>query len=95
MGTMIHYQQQNYQMRSPYPDNNIVVNIGPNKPPKVQHNTSPQIINKEMTPNQNANVRYQINNNRIPYNPNQMQNMNQVNQMQNQQNLYQRNPIVQ
>ena len=45
-----------------------------------------------MTPNQNANVRYQINNNRIPYNPNQMQNMNQVNQMQNQQNLYQRNP---
>ena len=85
-------QQQNYQMRNPYPDNNIVVNIGPNKPPTVQHNTSPQIINKEMTPNQNANVRYQINNNRIPYNPNQMQNMNQVNQMQNQQNLYQRNP---
>jgi hypothetical protein len=76
-------QQQNYQMKNPFPNNNIVVNSGQNKPPTVQHNPSPQIINKEMATNQNTNVRYQMNNNRNLYNPNQMQNMNQINQMKN------------
>ena len=82
-------QQQNYQMRNPFPNNNIVVNIGPNKPPVIQQQTTPnKINNREMATNPNQNAYNQINNRTPPYVPGQVPNVNQI---QNQQNLYQRN----
>ena len=81
-------QQQNYAMRNPFPNNNVVVNIGPNKPLAIQQNIQPKINNREMAMNPNPNAYKQMNNRNL-YAPNQVPNMNQ---MPNQQNLYQRNP---
>ena len=84
-------QQPNYQMKNPFPNNNIVVNIGPNKPPVMQQQTTPnKINNREIAPNPNQNAYNQINN-RAPHVPNQVNQVPNVNQIQNQQNLYQRN----
>ena len=81
-------QQQNYQMRNPFPNNNIVVNIGPKKPPVIQQQTTPNKINSmEIATNLNQNAYNQINN-RTPYVPGQVPNLNQI---QNKQNLYQGN----